>query len=50
MDSVHLRDSEKTATQRAENELIRSEEQFRLLVDGVKDYAILKKLPGPEWA
>jgi PAS domain S-box-containing protein len=32
--------SAKTAIQRAQKELHHSEEQFRLLVDGVKDYAI----------
>ena len=40
MNSVHLQHSAKTAIQRAQNELRHSEEQFRLLVDGVKDYAI----------
>jgi PAS domain S-box-containing protein len=35
-----LHHSVKTAIQRAQKELHHSEEQFRLLVDGVKDYAI----------
>jgi PAS domain S-box-containing protein len=35
-----LRHAAKTAVQRAQKELHHSEEQFRLLVDGVKDYAI----------
>ena len=40
MNSVHLSHSSKTAIQSAQIELRHSEEQFRLLVDGVKDYAI----------
>ncbi len=40
MNSVHLSHSSKTAIQSAQKELRQSEEQFRLLVDGVKDYAI----------
>ena len=40
MNSVHLHDSANTAIQRAQEETRHSEEQFRLLVDGVKDYAI----------
>jgi PAS domain S-box-containing protein len=35
-----LRHPAQTVIQRAQNELHHSEEQFRLLVDGVKDYAI----------
>jgi PAS domain S-box-containing protein len=40
MNSVHLQHSSKIAIQRAQEELRHTEEQFRLLVDGVKDYAI----------
>jgi PAS domain S-box-containing protein len=40
MNSVHLNHTAKTAIQLAQKELRHSEEQFRLLVDGVKDYAI----------
>jgi PAS domain S-box-containing protein len=40
MNSVHLHHSPKTAILRAKEELRHTEEQFRLLVDGVKDYAI----------
>jgi PAS domain S-box-containing protein len=40
MNSVHLSHSSKTAIQSAQIELRHSEEQFRLLVDGVNDYAI----------
>jgi PAS domain S-box-containing protein len=40
MNSVHLQHSAKIAIERAHNELRQSEEQFRLLVGGVKDYAI----------
>ena len=39
MNLVHL-DSASTVNQRAQEKLRRSEEQFRLLVDGVKDYSI----------
>jgi PAS domain S-box-containing protein len=40
MNTVHSHRSSKTAVQLAQIELRHSEEQFRLLVDGVKDYAI----------
>src|ERR1700722_17386920 len=39
MNSVRLA-STKTALRRAQEESLHTEEQFRLLVDGVKDYAI----------
>ena len=40
MNSVRLHDSANIAIQRAQKDLLHSEEHFRLLVDGVKDYAI----------
>ncbi len=40
MNAVHLHHPSNTAIQQALEELRQSEEQFRLLVDGVRDYAI----------
>ncbi len=40
MNSVRLHNSANIAIQRAQKDLLHSEEHFRLLVDGVKDYAI----------
>src|ERR1700728_325161 len=40
MNTARLSHSPETASQLAQIELRHSEEQFRLLVDGVKDYAI----------
>jgi PAS domain S-box-containing protein len=40
MNAVHLHDSAENAIRRAHEDLRQSEEQFRLLVDGVKDHAI----------
>ena len=40
MNAVHLHHPSNTAIQQALEELRQSEEQFRFLVDGVRDYAI----------